>query len=449
MKTALLHHGPFRLQNIAFADFPAVSIDSRTLAAGEVFCALQGERFDGHRFVKIAVKAGAAAAIVSEEYAKSADPEEALIIVPDTLKGLQEMARIYAASLSTPVLAITGSAGKTSTRRLMRHVLSASMRVAESPGNFNNHIGLPLAILRVRGDEDIVLLEMGTSHIGEIRDLCRIVIPDHGLITSIGHAHIGGMGSIENVQKAKFELFDAVRPGGTLFINQNDPRIRNYQSGIKHKRIRYGIDCPAHFNAKLSAPDSLGCYGLRIEGNAFRLKTPGPGAAANAIAVYTVARTLGMESSAIIAGIETFEPAVGRGHIECWDGLILIDDSYNANPLSVKNALETLKNIRSEGRKIFVFADMLEMGKESERSHKAVADQAMNAGVNILYTYGRESFFTVTRAMQLGIDYALHCKDKQDLAERLKIMTKAGDVILFKASRGMAVEEVIQIMKGL
>lgn len=449
MKTALLHQGPFRLQNIGFAEFPSVSIDTRTLKAGEVFCALPGERFDGHRFVKIALKKGAAAAIVSERYAETAGSDEALIIVQDTLKGLQEMARIYAESLNIPKLAITGSAGKTSTRRLLKYVLSSQMKVAESPGNFNNHIGLPLAVLRIRGNEDIAILEMGTSHIGEISDLCKIARPDYGLITSIGHTHIGGLGSIENVQKAKFELFDSVKRGGTIFINQNDTRIRNYQNGMKHKRIRYGVDCPAHFNAKLLAPDDLGCYGLSIEGLSIRLKAPGPGAATNAMAVYTVARTLGMERKKAAEEIASFVPEPGRGYIEHWNNLILIDDSYNANPLSVKNALETLKNIRCSGRKVMVFADMLEMGKESERSHMAVADQAKNAGVKFLFTYGDESLFTVMRAMQIGIDYALHCKDKYDLAERLKIMTKAGDVILFKASRGMAVEEVIQIMKGL
>jgi UDP-N-acetylmuramoyl-tripeptide--D-alanyl-D-alanine ligase len=448
MKTALLHQGHFRLQNIRVSELPSVSIDTRTLKQGELFCALKGERFDGHRFIKTAFEKGALAAIVDEEYAKAADPSESLIIVPDTLKGLQEMASIHAGHIKMPVLAITGSAGKTSTRRLLRHVLSATMKVAESPGNFNNHIGLPLTVLRIRGDEDIAVLEMGTSHPGEIRDLCGIIRPDYGLITSIGHAHMSGMGSIENVQKAKFELFDAVPSQGTLFINQNDPRIRNYSGKKRHRIIRYGIDCPAHFSAKLLKPNSLGCYSLGIENQTIRLRTPGPGAVRNALAAYTVARTLNMDRKLVAKMIEEYQPEPGRGYMEDWQGILLIDDSYNANPLSMKNALETLKHIRNEGRKILVFADMLEMGDESPRSHAAVAELAMDAGVEALFCYGQESLHTLSRSMQLGMDFAEHFSSKQELGKFLRINAKPGDVILFKASRGMAIEEVIQIMKG-
>lgn len=449
MKTALLHRGPFQLRNIGFAEFNGVSIDTRTLQKGDVFCALQGSRFDGHHFVDVAFKSGAYAAIVNREYAAKAAGDEALIIVDDTLKGLQDLARLYMQSLRIPAFALTGSAGKTSTRWLLSHVLRASRKIAETPGNFNNHIGLPLSILRIRGDEDLIVLEMGTAHLGEIRDLCGIVTPEYGLITSIGHAHIGGFGSIETVQKAKFELFDSIRKGGTLFINQNDARIRSYPDSVRHKRIRYGIDCFAHFSARLLSVDDDACYTIKIEDRPIRLKTPGPGAAQNAVAVYAVCRTLGLAEKSIIELMESFRPEPGRGRMEIWKDIKLIDDSYNANPLSVRNALSTMKRIRSSGRKMLVFADMLEMGAESQRSHKAVAEQALDAGIRHLFCYGKESFHTTVRAMELQMPYVKHFEDKHELAESLISISRPGDVILFKASRGMAVEEIIQIIKGL
>ncbi|MDD3965809.1 MAG: UDP-N-acetylmuramoyl-tripeptide--D-alanyl-D-alanine ligase [Candidatus Neomarinimicrobiota bacterium] len=449
MKTKILQQGPFELRNIEFAEFRGVSIDTRSIKKGEIFCALPGSRFDGHRFVKIALQYGAAAAMVSREYAATAAADEALIIVEDTLFGLQDLARLYIRSLKIPVFALTGSAGKTSTRRLLKHILSTSMKVAETPGNFNNRIGLPLSILGIRGDEDLVLLEMGTSHPGEIRDLCSIVTPDYGLITSIGHAHMGGFITIESVQKAKFELFESVRKGGTLFINQNDPRVRNFPDSVRHNRIRYGINCPAHFNAKLQSLDEHACHTLKIEENLIRLKTPGPGAAQNAVAAYAVCRTLGLPAAAILPQIESFRPEAGRGKMENWEGITLIDDSYNANPVSVKNALNTLKNIRCDGRKILVFADMLEMGEESRSSHSRVAEEALESGVQHLFCYGKESLFTLLRARQLNFTFAHYYEDKRVLAEDLKFLSRPDDVILFKASRGMAVEEIIQIMKGL
>lgn len=449
MKTALLHRSSFQLRNIGFTEFSGVSIDTRTLQKGDVFCALQGSRFDGHRFVDVAFKSGASAAMVNREYAARAGADEALIVVDDTLKGLQDLARLYMKNLRIPVFALTGSAGKTSTRQLLSHVLRASRKIAETPGNFNNHIGLPLTILRIRGDEDLIVLEMGTAHLGEIRNLCEIATPEYGLITSIGHAHIGGFGSIEMVQKAKFELFDSVRKGGTLFINQNDARIRSYPDSVRHKRIRYGMDCFAHFNAKLQSVDDEARYTIKIEDRLIRLKTPGPGAAQNAVAVYAVCRTLGLPVSSIIELTESFRPESGRGRLETWKEITLIDDSYNANPLSVRNALSIMKKIRTSGRKMLVFADMLEMGVESQRSHKAVAEQALDAGIRYLFCYGKESFNTIMRAIELQMPYAKHFENKRELAESLISIARPGDVILFKASRGMAVEEIIQIIKDL
>ncbi len=448
MKTDILHRGPFTLRNIDISSFNGVSIDSRHIPQGHIFCALKGEHSDGHLYVFTALKNGAKAALVSREYALTAPPEEPLIIVDETYKGLRDMAALYAGTFSMPVIAITGSAGKTSTRRLLSHVLRPYMRVAETLKNYNNHIGLPLSILQMTGDEDIAILEMGTSGPGEIRDLCEIVQPHYGLITIIANAHIGGFGSIKNVQKAKYELFNAVDREGTLFINQDDPRIAAYPQDAR-KRVLYALENTADITLKIQSVDSRGRYILSADGTSIHLQSIGKGSAMNATAVYAIARTLGLEKNDIIEQIETFQVTAGRGKIEHWHDITIIDDTYNANPLSVKNAIGALKAMRSSGRKIMVFADMLEMGVEAQSSHEDIACAVADSDISHLLCYGRDSIYTVDKARKLAVPSAQHFQNKNEVAESLLSIIKSGDIVLFKGSRGMAVEDIISLIKDV
>ena len=448
MRTEQLQHGPFTLRNIRFAYFRGVSIDSRRIPEAHIFCALKGEHTDGHRFVEPALKNGAMAALVNREYAAGADPAAPLIVVRDTYEGLKDMARIYAQSLDVPVFAITGSAGKTSTRRLLAAVLRSKMLIAESPGNFNNHIGLPLAVLDIKGDEDIAVLEMGTSGIGEIRELCGIAVPDYGLITAIAHAHIGGLGSIENVQKAKYELFDAVKADGLLFVNLDDPRIAAYPRDAR-RRVTFSLEKPADFTLPLRSVDKEGRYTLNMEGGDCHLRSAGRGAAYNAAAAYAAARMLGLERDDIIRQIQNFRPSAGRGQVQAWRGITLIDDSYNANPLSVANALDAFKAMRVSGSKILVFGDMLEMGDEARRSHEEVADALADSDIRYLFCLGMDSRYTVRKARQNGRPEAKHYEDKRTLAGDLAAVVKPGDAVLFKASRGVAIEDLISMIKEI
>lgn len=443
-----LHHGPFTFRNVNAAEFTGVSIDSRDIPSGHIFCALKGEHTDGHRFVSKALENGAVAALVSKEYAKTSLEEEALIIVEDTYQGLVDMASLYVKELSMPILAITGSVGKTSTRRLISHILRTKMGVAETPKNFNNHIGLPISILQITGKEDVAILEMGTSGIGEIRDLCKIVPPDLGMITSIAHAHIGGFGSIDNVQIAKYELFDAIKPDGTLFINNDDPRISAYPADSR-KRITYGLENGADIKFNIDHINEDGCYVLSIDNKKIELKSSGKGAAQNAVAAYTFSFTMGMDPSDIISAIESYETIAGRGKMEVWKGITLIDDTYNANPFSVKNAIEALQAMKSEGQKLMVFGDMLEMGVEARSSHEAIAHLAVDAGISHLLCYGEDSRHTVETAKKRGIAYTEHFETKKDLADTLFSAIKPGDIVLFKGSRGVAIEEIISLIKDM
>lgn len=448
MKTTQLHHGPFTLRNVTAQAFTGVSIDSRDIPAGHIFCALKGEHTDGHRFVSKALANGAKAALVDRDYAATAPADEALIIVEDTYQGLVDMATLYAEQLNMPILAITGSAGKTSTRRLVSHILRTRMKVAETPKNFNNHIGLPITVLSMSGDEDIAVIEMGTSHIGEIRDLCKIVAPDMGLITSIAHAHIGGFGSINNVQIAKYELLNAIKPDGTLFINNDDPRVSAYPAD-ERKRITYALEHPADIKLDIAGINDRGCYILSAGDKQIHLKSSGKGAALNAVAAFAITTTMGMASEEVISAIESYEASAGRGKMEEWNGITLIDDTYNANPFSVRNAIEALKAMRTENKKFMVFGDMLEMGVEAQSSHEAVGEQAVEAGISRLYCIGRDSSHTVRTAQTRGIEFAEHYETKKDLAEALHSALKPGDIVLFKASRGVAVEEVISLIKDM
>ncbi|MCF7833111.1 MAG: UDP-N-acetylmuramoyl-tripeptide--D-alanyl-D-alanine ligase [Candidatus Marinimicrobia bacterium] len=448
MKTTLLHHGSFTLRNVNITEFKGVSIDSRNIPEDHIFCALKGDHTDGHRFVAKALENGAVAALVNKNYATNAAKDESLIIVGDTYQGLIDMASLYAKELTMPILAITGSAGKTSTRRLISHILRKKMIVAETPKNFNNHIGLPLSILQMNGHEDIAVLEMGTSAIGEIRDLCKIVAPDHGMITSIAHAHIGGFGSIDNVQKAKFELLDAVKSEGTLFINNDDPRIANYPKDSR-TRITYGLENPADIRLNIDNIDKNGCYTLSIDNLKIHLKSSGKGAALNAVAAYVFTMTMGMNALDIISAIESYEPSAGRGKMEIWNGITLIDDTYNANPFSVKNALDALRVMKSERNKLMVFGDMLEMGVEARSSHEAVGEIAADIGLSHLFCYGKDSQFTVSTAKTKGLGFAEHFETKKELAESLFSVIKPGDIILFKGSRGVAIEEIISLIKDM
>ena len=443
-----LHYGPFTLRNVTVEAFTGISIDSRNIPAGHIFCALKGEHTDGHRFVSKALENGAVAALVTRDYANTATGDEALIIVEDTYQGLVDMASLYAKELRMPILAITGSAGKTSTRRLISHVLRTSMTVAETPRNFNNHIGLPITILSMTGEEDIAVIEMGTSGIGEIRDLCKIVAPDFGMITSIAHAHIGGMGSIENVQIAKYELLDAVKSSGTLFINNDDPRVSAYPMDDR-KRITYGLEKGADVKLDIDHIDENGCYILSCGDIKIHLKSSGKGAALNAVATYAFCTSLGMNSTEVISAIETYEAGAGRGKMEIWKDITLIDDTYNANPFSVKNAIEALKAMRRESKKHMVFGDMLEMGVEAISSHETVGKQVVDAGISQLYCFGHDSLHTVESAKNAGIAYAEHFKTKQHLAEALASQLKPGDIVLFKGSRGVSIEEVISLLKDM
>jgi UDP-N-acetylmuramoyl-tripeptide--D-alanyl-D-alanine ligase len=451
MKINVISQSPyFTLHKIKADSFDRVSIDTRKIRQGDLFCALEGEQTDGHKFVSEAISNGAVAALVSKDKL-DANPDlknHPLIICPDSLTGLQELAKIHASHIKAKIIAITGSAGKTSTRQLIAHVLAGTFNVSQSRKNFNNEIGLPISVLDIRQDSEFAVIEMGASKQGDIAALCKIIRPDYSLITSISEAHIEGFGSLRNVQKGKFELFDHTKPDGTLFINQDDALVAEY-SDNNHQRVTYSLKNPASITMTIFDIDSVGRYILEHNGNHIYLRSLGFGAAQNALAACSVAVTLNVPANQIKRRLEEFEPPAGRGNIINQDGVTIVNDTYNANPLSVSMAIRTLNEMKPGGKRIFILGDMLEMGELSRPSHENIGVQIASSRIDYLFCYGPETLNTVRMARTLDMTNAIHFDSLQALNNTLKSLQKEGDIIYVKGSRGMAMERVVnELTKG-
>ncbi len=437
----------FTLHRITAEAFTRISIDTREINRGDLFCALKGERTDGHEYVGEAIAKGAVAALVSEKAVQKIPSlkEYPLIICSDSFKGLQDLARLHASHLKTKIIAVTGSAGKTSTRQLIAHVLSDAYTVSQSRRNFNNEIGLPISILDIRPDAEFAVLEMGAGHVGDITSLCRIIRPDSALITSISEAHIEGFGSLKNVQKGKFELFDNTKEDGTLFINLDDSLIAEYPETAK-RCVTYSMKRNAAITLTIFDIDSLGRYILDFNGIHIYLRSLGFGAAQNALAACAVAQSLNVPANQIKRKLEEFEPPAGRGNVINQDGITLVNDTYNANPLSVSMAIKTLNEMKPRGKRIFVLGDMLEMGDLSRLSHENIGAQIASSRIDYLFCYGPETLQTVKMARMLDMANAIHFDTLDSLTNTIKTLQKEGDTIYVKGSRGMAMERVVNYL---
>lgn len=434
--------------NINFENFYSVSINSREIKKGNIFCALHGENTNGHNYIKSAIENGALAAIAEKkEINENTDLKNyPLIIVDDSLEALQKAATNYGKIIKAKIFTITGSAGKTTTRNLISKVLGSSFSVTHSIKNYNNHIGLPLSILQINEKDDFAIIEMGANHVGEIAALCKIIKPNYGLITSISEAHIEGFGSIENVQKAKFELFDSVDNNGIIFINNDDLRIREYKNN-NLKKITYSIKSNADYELKIIDYDQFGRYTLEYMGKNIKLNSIGYGAAQNAAAALTVGKTLGLSTDTIIEQIENYDTPQGRGNILKLNDYFIINDTYNANPLSINLAIRSLNEMDSKGKIIMVLGDMLEMGNLSESSHKNIGTQIARSKIDYLFCYGDETINTIDSARKYDMMNAIHFDDKKSLAKTLISLAKPNDIIYIKGSRGLKMETIIEELK--
>ena len=432
------------------APITGVSIDTRSLNVGDLFVAFIGTQVDGHDFIPKAISRGASAVMASTNWdgCESWDAPIPLIVTEDPVNALADLATAHRKLFNIPVIAITGTNGKTSTKNMLSHIMSRRLNVLTTKGNFNNHIGLPLTLLGLNETHDMAVIEMGASKKGDIDYLCQIAQPSQGLITNISLAHTEFFLDIDTIQKTKGELFAYLGTHyGRAFVNGDDTRVAQLAEGCSNP-ITFGYGVENEHKLQLTGPDSKGCYSMEIAGHLIRMSQPGKTVALNAAAASTIALQNGILYDQLKEALESYPGETGRMQLQEVQGLSFFNDAYNANPASVKAGLETFSAIPASGQKIIVLADMLELGPESARLHAQVGQQIIHAGFKHILLLGPESSYTADFLNSHAVA-CFHTLEKDQLQAQLMSLTQAGDLIYLKGSRGMALESLIQPYKDL
>jgi UDP-N-acetylmuramoylalanine--D-glutamate ligase len=429
----------------------AVSNDSRKIASGDVFVALQTENDDGHKYVKAALDRGATAALVArKKLGLFPDAlKSKLIIVADPLAALQKAASKYRATLGCTMIGITGSSGKTTARTFVSAVVRQSFAIGETLGNLNNHIGVPLCLLRFTGKEAAGVLELGANHTREIRTLSKMVRPDIGIIMNIGYAHIGYFGSLANIARAKFEIVDGMRKSGSLFLNGDDPLLVKNAVGLKQTITFFGTSARCQVRARKIRVTPEGRTSFTVDGEEYGLPMPGRHFVYSALAAIAVARRFKVPTESIRAAFSSLRPASMRGTVEKRAGATFIVDCYNANPSSMKSGIALLSDVAGQNPMVAIVGDMLELGKFSTRLHVALGRQLVTAGVSRILAVGACAGAVEKGAVSGGFA-AKSIRTAADSAAAVSIasgMVKKGDVVLLKGSRGIHLETILESLE--
>ena len=434
-----------------------ISIDSRSIAEGNLFVAIPGERLDGHQFVSDVAKKGATAAVIAQEKKNSIPPEifkkMAVIVVTDTKKALRDIASWYRRKFDLPTVAVTGTNGKTTAKDMIADVLSYKFKVLKSPESYNNLVGVPLTIFQLNSNSEALVLELGMSSPGEIGILTRLSNPRVGVITNIGPAHLESMESLEKITKAKFELPDNMPSPKTLILNADDhilaKRIKQQKSN--ETVISFGIKKKADFIADQIAANGNGYVNFRVNRSLpVNLMLLGWRNVYNALAALAVGSFLGVDEQKIKLALEKCTPSRLRMELLQIGNVRVINDSYNANPVSMEKALETLKNMKAYGKKVAVLGDMLELGEKALDFHLEVGTKVAQSGVNLLLTVGELARFIGEGAKEAGMssDDILTFENNEQVTLYLLERLKDGDLILVKGSRKMRTEEIVLSLKN-
>ena len=446
------------LQGQAGSVFRDISTDSRTVSEGDLFIALKGQRFDGHHFIVEVLEKKAGGVVIEEE--KVGDMRwngyrsRAVIAVKDTLWALGDLARERRRTFGIPVVALTGSNGKTTSKEMISACLESTFPVLKTKENLNNLIGLPLTLLRLTEKERIVVLEMGMNVPGEIRRLTEIAEPDVGLITNIEKVHLEGLGSIERVKEEKGELFRKMKKDGVILVNQDDPRVVDLASEFPGQKITFGVERAADIKAKevrLRETEKTS-FVLVMEGEETEITLPllGKQFVPNALSAIGVASLFGMEIAKAKKALEVFHPPPMRMEItRLAMGATLINDAYNANPRSMEAALETLAERKGRGRAIAVLGDMMELGNFTEPAHQHLGRVARDLSIDLLLVLGEQAPIVVESALRHGFS-PQNVKVVESHSEAITLleeMIQEGDWILVKGSRRMAMERIAEGLK--
>ncbi|MEN6309650.1 MAG: UDP-N-acetylmuramoyl-tripeptide--D-alanyl-D-alanine ligase [Anaerohalosphaeraceae bacterium] len=430
----------------------AVSTDTRTIQPGDCFFAISGPNFDGHNYVGTAFDKGAVCAVVQRDIDLPPAQKDRLLIVNDTVKAMGQLAAWYRSQLPAKVVAITGSAGKTTTRHITYHVLNKHFRCHQATKNFNNHIGLPLTILAARPEHQIMLLELGTNHPGEIGYLSQIARPDIALVTCAAPAHLEGFGSVDHIIREKLSISDGLTPGGLFIVNGDQPDIICYTMGLNRPYLMFGTGPACDFQAQHLK--TQGNWGeLTIEGLPIKVPMPGRANLMNVLAAWAICETIGISLSDFADAIQDIEPVAMRMNIDTVGPIKVIIDCYNANPASMANALDCLNTLSQidHQRAVFVAGCMAELGLTSQQLHFELGEKAARSGVQFLLAAGPFASDIIAGATHAGLNPA-RCKtfpDTQILCDNLHEFVRPADIVLVKGSRSAGMEKAVEQLRKL
>lgn len=432
-----------------------ITLDTRTIQAGNAFVALKGERIDSHTLIDSAFEMDSSLCFIEKNAMKELDltiGNKPMIISDDNISVLGELAAYHRDRFDIPIVAITGSNGKTTTKEMIADVLATKKSVLRTYKNFNNMIGVPLMLLAMDAGYDIAVLELGTNHSGEIHRLSEIVRPTHALITNIGHEHLEFLLDLDGVELEETYVFSQIRSAGFAFINYDDPRLKNY-GHVLAKFMTYGTNPLAELRASIKLNDDVSSViDFDYDDKTFTIRMPtiGLGSAYNAIAATAVGIHFGIETDYIQSALESFSAPLyngyGRMAVENHDGIKIINDCYNANPDSMIIALNTLSMFSNISKKVAVLGDMRELGEWAESEHEKILELAAKSA-DLVYITGSE----FAKAYEKHSNVFLNIKHlpKNEIASYLKQFLSQGDILLVKASRGVELETVIDDLKNL
>jgi UDP-N-acetylmuramoyl-tripeptide--D-alanyl-D-alanine ligase len=429
----------------------AYSIDSRTVGPGQLFFAVKGERLDGHDFVEQALEKGATAAVVRRDQLTRFPSRTQLLAVDDTLVALQTLATAVRKSWGKPLIAVTGSAGKTTTKEAIAHVLSGRFRVMKSEGNFNNHFGLPLMLLKLRPEFDVAVIEMGMSHAGEIRALAKIAQPEIGVVTNVAPVHLEFFDSLAGIARAKYELVESLPAGGVAVLNADDEYVSQFGRGFKGKVVLYGTRATADVRAEDF--ESRGTEGVEFDvvigGLREHAVLPlvGQHNILNALGAVAVGMERGMRLSEAVAALSTLAPADKRGQVLQVGNITVIDDCYNSNPKALAAMVDALAAMPAK-RRIVVAGEMLELGPAAEEMHRQAGQYIADKKIDVLVGVRglAQSMVDQVKSSACRVEFAT---SSEKAGEWLAREARDGDVVLLKASRGVKLEKALETWKRL
>ncbi|MBQ4379024.1 MAG: UDP-N-acetylmuramoyl-tripeptide--D-alanyl-D-alanine ligase [Treponema sp.] len=464
----VLLNGDFPSENFCFT---SVATDSRGVRKNTLFVPLIGEFQDGHSYVPQALSNGASAVFISkktsknllEGFKKEAENNKnvAFILVENTMRALQKAAEAYVRKFPRLIrCAVTGSSGKTTTKEITASILRQKFSVIATKGNFNSETGLPLSVFNIRPEHELGLFEMGMNRVNEIGEISEVFKPNYAIITNIGTAHIGILGSRQNIANEKKKIFNYIDSFGSAFIPKEDDFANFLEKGVKGKVVKYGPGCDE--SIKLVADEGLAGTVFTVDGVLMRLSLPGKYNFLNALGAIALAKELGCTAEQIKAGIESLKPLGGRSTIKKGKFTVL-EDCYNANPDSMEKALDLCKDTKTEGKKIYVLGDMLELGEKSEKEHAKIGEKALYSDADMIIFFGFEMNSAFEKAIEIAQKKESLTDEKissvrliyignkdgaaiNDTAKEINEFAVDGDLILLKGSRGMGLERVLPLI---